>query len=91
MILTNIQKAHHFEPERIYIIGKREANSNSDSHLTNQVSPILTIMCGKFTRFFINLCRHLLIRSKELIILKNGGHNRNHRTPIIRDFNSKIK
>ena len=44
ILLTDIQKAYHFEPERIYITGKREGNSNSDRHLTDQVSPILTII-----------------------------------------------
>ena len=43
-MLTNIQKAYHFEPGRIYIIGKREGNSYCDSHLTDQVSPILIII-----------------------------------------------
>ena len=53
-MLTNIQKAYHFEPERIYIIGKRDANFNSDSHLPDQVSPILIIIWNSECKYMYN-------------------------------------
>ena len=51
IMLTKIQKAYHFEPEHIYITGKREGNSN---YLTDQVSPILIIIWNSECKYMYN-------------------------------------